>query len=321
MSTSLRSSILLAILLLTQLGSNPCSAKSEEYYISALSKLIKKQPSADPKPLARDLLKKNSADPEAHIAIANWFYNLGEDVIFMPENLPAGLFVPEIRDTKEDREQGRVHLGTAGYMHGGKFLDSTGRQEAVKILENARTLFPQRLDIALGVQEIFDSLGDTTGQIDAIEKFISATKTHAADLWLNGSKRLPGKPEDFVKHVIMEILNAKVELATTRDADVLVALSRIFVRELPASFEAWNFLSISCDIRNDAMGRYRCLRKARQLAPEDEIITRNWMQANFRLHLWSDTLEAAHSLLEKHPNTRYKQETEFFINAITEARQ
>jgi hypothetical protein len=296
------------------------SEAGQQSHDERIEALLDKQPEADQKVLVRSYLKENNSDPEAHIAAANWFFNFGEEIAHLPGGLPDGYYTPEIRASKTDIDQGRFYIGS-GYMHFGKVYDDGARMEGARILEAARTLFPGRLDIALGVQSIYDTIGYTKGQIVALEAFIAATKNVRIKLFLDRSRELPGEPSDYVKYILLEILNDKIQLNNPRDEEVIVEVARVMVRELPQSVEAWNAMSIACDMRRDIKGRYKCLKRALDLAPEDELVLTNWTRVNFRLHLWSDTLAAGDKLLALHPETVYRAEIENILNAIRSAQK
>jgi tetratricopeptide (TPR) repeat protein len=141
-------------------------------------------------PLLTEWREKAPDDPDAWITSANYYFNQRQMRIEMKEPKPGDI-------TVTDKRTGKV--GTIVHE-----VDKPGLKQAVDLLQEATTKFPDHLDIWCGLAFFYQESGDFDNELSTLRKMVAYAREHPTQLkWLKGQP-LDQPPDKFVPDKLHE---------------------------------------------------------------------------------------------------------------------
>src|SRR5262245_7939439 len=154
---------------------------SGQEYAHRYRQLLDQHAEAKIEPLLTEWREKAPDDPDAWITSANYYFNQRQMRIEMRSPSPGDI-------TLTDKRTGKV--GTIIHE-----VDKPGMKQAVDLLAEATTKFPDHLDICCGLAFFYQDSGDFENELATLKKMVAYAREHPAQLkWLKGEPL--GEPAD-----------------------------------------------------------------------------------------------------------------------------
>jgi tetratricopeptide (TPR) repeat protein len=154
---------------------------SGQEYAHRYRQLLDQHAEAQIEPLLTEWREKAPDDPDAWITSANYYFNQRQVRIEMKEPRPGDITVTDPRTGK---------VGTIIHEE-----DKPGMKQAVDLLQEATTKFPDHLDIWCGLAFFYQDSGDFDNELSTLKKMVAYAREHPTQLkWLKGEPL--GEPVD-----------------------------------------------------------------------------------------------------------------------------
>ena len=154
---------------------------SGQQYARRYRQLLDQHAEAQIEPLLTEWREKAPDDPDAWITSANYYFNQRQMRIEMQSPSPGDIKIT-------DKRTGKVGTIT-------EEVDKPGMKQAVDLLEEATTKFPDHLDIWCGLAFFYQDSGDFANELSTLKKMVAYAREHPAQLkWLKGEPL--GEPAD-----------------------------------------------------------------------------------------------------------------------------
>jgi tetratricopeptide (TPR) repeat protein len=146
---------------------------SGQEYAHRYRQLLDQHAEAQIEPLLTEWREKAPDDPDAWITSANYYFNQRQMRIEMKEPRPGDITVTDPRTGK---------VGTIIHEE-----DKPGMKQAVDLLQEATTKFPDHLDIWCGLAFFYQDSGDFDNELSTLKKMVAYAREHPTQLkWLKG---------------------------------------------------------------------------------------------------------------------------------------
>ena len=150
-------------------------------YARRYRELLDQHKESEKEALLAEWRAKAPDDPDAWINSANYYFNQRQMRIEMRSPSPGDI-------TMTDKRTGKVATITEG-------VDKPGMKQAIDLLEEATTKFPDHLDIWCGLAFMYQENGDFDNELSTLKKMVAYAREHPTQLkWLKGAPL--GAPAD-----------------------------------------------------------------------------------------------------------------------------
>jgi len=154
---------------------------SGQEYARRYRQLLDQHKESEKEALLTEWREKALDDPDAWITSANYYFNQRQMRIEMRSPAPGDI-------TMTDKRTGKVATIT-------QEVDKPGMKQAVDLLQEATTKFPDHLDIWCGLAFMHQESGDFDSELATLKKMVAYAREHPAQLkWLKGERL--GEPAD-----------------------------------------------------------------------------------------------------------------------------
>ena len=143
-------------------------------YARRYRELLDQHKESEKEALLAEWRAKAPDDPDAWINSANYYFNQRQMRIEMRSPSPGDI-------TMTDKRTGKVAAIT-------EEVDKPGMKQAIDLLEEATTKFPDHLDIWCGLAFMYQENGDFDNELSTLKKMVAYAREHPTQLkWLKGA--------------------------------------------------------------------------------------------------------------------------------------
>jgi tetratricopeptide (TPR) repeat protein len=222
---------------------------------------------------------KHPNDPEMFVAYANYHGKKAfRELVQMTTEKPEGVEFMELTDSLGNQ---------GGYLHSEMIVNDSSVQTAVRYLDKAISLFPNRLDFRLG--KIF--LTRESEHWDWMETEIVATLQQSMKLehrWKTEHNEKIKEAQPFLYSSLQETFYVLFESGLPYAYDIIERSSRLIIQQQDQNVIALSNIATCLMMKEKHLDALTYLNKAYQISPNDIIIVGNEAFCHWRLGHFED---------------------------------
>jgi len=229
--------------------------------------------------IAKQWEAKHPNDPELYVAYANYHSKKAfKELVQMTTEKPEGIEYLELNDSLGNQE---------GYLFSEMTVNDSSVQTAVRYLDKAISLFPNRLDFRLG--KIF--LTRESEHWDWMETEIVATLQQAMKLehrWKTEHNEKIKEAQPFLYSSLQETFYVLFESGLPYAYDIIERSSRLIIQQQDQNVIALSNIATCLMMKEKHLDALTYLNKAYQISPNDIILVGNEAFCHWRLGHFED---------------------------------
>lgn len=207
---------------------------------------------------------KQPNDPDAWITSANYYFNESVGTTISTKKAEKGDF--KLTNKKTGKAAGSISFGPN--------VQETTR-DARKILTEATTKFPDRLDIWCGLAWMYQEGGDFENELATLKKMVPYAREHPSQLmWLKGEK-LQEPADKFVPEKLHSYGLYYEKKENPEDDKRFFKIATYAAEQFPNHPYAFNDVALYYSLNHDYPKTREWLEKAHQVNPKDALVLYN----------------------------------------------
>jgi tetratricopeptide (TPR) repeat protein len=261
---------------------------AEEDFATRFAKAAEAGPPTRAEQILAEWGKKEPNNPDYYIKGANYFFKQARDGISISTK-PAARGDMVITDPKTGKA-----VGSIGAANDGQQFD-----KAVDLLKAAKTRFPQRLDIWLGLSQLYQADNRFTEQATVLKDLAAYVNAHPTGLLGRDGHPFPEPVREKLAREYSGFAGYCYKLETKEADQQFFVIATLAAEAFPDTVYGFNLLGNYYSVvdRNpsQAIENYR---KALALAPADSLVWCNLGETYRQAEKYADAREAFGKVLE-----------------------
>jgi tetratricopeptide (TPR) repeat protein len=269
------------------------SASGQEY-ARRYRQLLDQHADAQIEPLLTEWREKAPDDPDAWITSANYYFNQRQTNISTKKPSSGDI-------TLTDQKTGKI-AGSISFEQ-----NESGMKRATELLQEARTKFPDHLDIWCGLAFMYQESGDFDNELSTLKKMVAYAREHPTQLkWLKGAP-LSEPADKFVPEKLHEY-GQYYEKQNPEDDKRWFQISTLAAEQYPNHPEGFNDAAGYWTDIGEWQKARELVEKAHQLNPKSVGALLNLGNISVQMKDFSSARKYFEDAVKLDPNGQYGRE-------------